>query len=268
MAVGDAAAAAGIPLVDGATVQARDLDTEINRTLDEVATRTAGKANVGHKHSAADITSGVLPVGRGGTGRTNIGDSTRGNVGTDGYGLVAVRESDGALFRAVGQLASGYLGNQGLPSGGTFTSNVYFPNAVAATSGYTVAYLNSDGRLSRGASSERYKEGIVGLNPADLGDIFPALYSFRMKGSDTPRVGWIAERLDEHPDQQPFVVYARDVEYDDDGEVTGARLAVDESGRPIPESIDFIALLIAQNAQLHQQLDLLAQRLAHLEDAS
>ena len=35
-----------------------------------VDTKLAGKADTGHKHSAADITSGTLPIARGGTGAT------------------------------------------------------------------------------------------------------------------------------------------------------------------------------------------------------
>ncbi len=35
--------------------------------------------------------------------------------------------------------------------------------------------------------------------------------------------------------------------------------------RRSPDSIDFIGLLIAQNAQLHQALDILTQRIERLE---
>lgn len=138
-------------------------------------------------------------------------------------------------------LAQSKLGS----GGGTVTGHLYLPNATPATSGYTVCYLNSDGRVSKGASSARYKENIVDLDPAGLGDIWPSLVGFEMTGGDgTQRVGYIAESLDEHPDQARFVVY-------------------DDQARP--DSIDFIGLLLAQNAQLHQAVDLLSQRLVTLE---
>ncbi len=117
-------------------------------------------------------------------------------------------------------------------------------------SGYTIAYIDGDGQVSKGASSERYKEDIQPLDPAALGDIWPVLHSYRMAGGDgSARIGYIAERLAENPPDTapPFVVYA------------------DINGETLPDSIDFIGLLIAQNAQLHQALDLLAQRLDTLE---
>lgn len=156
--------------------------------------------------------------------------------------------------------------------------HVYVPSSSAATSGYVVAYINGDGRLSKGASTERVKDGIRQIDPFSLGQIFPDLYEFFMK--DDPgqmmRVGNIAERLDESDDLRRFVVYEREPIYadveeeievdelDEDGVVIGqttttrtvsrqigARLARDAEGNPIPASIDFIALFMAQIAQLH-----------------
>ena len=40
----------------------------IDAKFSSVDTKLAGKADTGHKHSAADITSGTLPIARGGTG--------------------------------------------------------------------------------------------------------------------------------------------------------------------------------------------------------
>lgn len=233
MAIGDAATAAGFPLVDGATTPANTIDDEINRTRDLLAERTSNMdfAPKVHKHSATDITSGTLPVARGGTGRANVGSSAASNVGAGGLGLVAVRESDGVLFRAAGALAPGYI-----PKTLTF-DNIFLPSSTAATSSYTVAYINGDGRVSRGASSERYKEQIERIDPAQLGDLWPDLHRFQMiDGDGTWKYGYIAEHLAESDDLHPFVVYA---EHDDE---------------LVPDSIDFIALLIAQNAQLHQRV--------------
>lgn len=255
MAIGDAALAAGMELVAGSAM-ANTIDTAVNQTRDYIAERTAA----------------VTPVDKGGTG-ANTAAGARANLGVqtavDDTAAATASATEGKLVRYgtggrinVGAPNTGsnaatkdYVDGRvasvaaGVPAdGGTFTGQVYFPNATAATSGYVVAYLNEDGRLSRGASSERYKTDIVPIDPDELGDVWPQLVSYRMiDGDGTAHIGYIAERLDEHPDQQPFVVY-------------GA--LPDEH---IPESIDFIALLMAQNAQLHQHLDLLAQRLDALE---
>lgn len=133
--------------------------------------------------------------------------------------------------------------------------HVLVPNATPATSGYSVAYINGDGRLAKNASSERFKKYISALDPASLGDIWPTLSRYQMRhGDGSWRYGYIAERLAEHPDQEPFVVYAYETDADGNTTVTDQ-----------PDSIDFIGLLMAQCAQLHQAADLLAQRLDALE---
>lgn len=281
MAIGDAAAAAGMTLVDGATTEARTIDTEINRTRDYIANGAGATSNTAAGKVVKRDSNGRISIA------TGINDDQAATkwyvdqakaaaiahddnylplsdvlVSTSGASIAGkVPRYDGAGRLAVGTPAAA---NQAVPktycdanssgvpaAGGTFTGNVYFPNATPATSGYTVAYLNSDGRLSKGASSERYKKYISAVDAESLGDLFPDLHRFQMRSGDGEwKYGWIAERLAEHPDQQPFVVYA-----EHDGEL-------------VPDSIDFIALLIAQNAQLHQQLDLLAQRLDALEATS
>lgn len=120
------------------------------------------------------------------------------------------------------------------------TGDVFVPNATPAVSGYAVAYLNTDGRLARGASSRRYKTDIT--DAADLGDLFAVpLREYRMLQTgeepptypvdEHPRIGYIAEEL-LGTDLERFVVYL-------DGQV---------------ESIDFIALLMAQNYDLAQRV--------------
>lgn len=266
MAVGDAAVAAGMPLVDGATTPANTIDTEINRTRDFII-----------EFGLPD----VVPIGNGGTGaptaaqaRVKLGvqetvdavnsassfppdEGTLMRRGTDGRVDVGAPENpnnaatksyvDGRInTRTTESYVDGRVATRFPANGGTMSNNLavqgrlFLPNATPATDGYTVAYINSDGRVSRGASSERYKKFLAEIDPAELGDIWPNLTRYQMRfGDGTWRFGYIAERLAEHPDQQPFVVYA-------DGN---------------PESIDFIALLMAQNAQLHQAVELLAQRL-------
>lgn len=163
--------------------------------------------------------------------------------GSQNYGTALQNVLDGKFPVAGGTVT----GNVFLSSG-----HVYVPASSPATAGWQVAYINNDGRLSRGSSSERYKKYITTIDPESLGDIWPALCRFQMRGGDVGAwtYGYIAERLAENDDQRPFVVYA-----EHDGEL-------------VPDSIDFIALLIAQNAQLHQAVDLLAQRLDAMENRS
>lgn len=242
MAIGDDALAAGMDLVSG-TDDRRNGWEEDNKTRDYIAQRTAT----------------VTPVDKGGTGATTPAGA-RSNLGIPEWSAVLAndtlirRSAEGRADIADPVFQNNitnkrYVDTKLDLTGGTVTGNVYFPNATIAASGYTVAYLNHDGRLSRGASSERYKKHIRQIDPLTLGDLFPALHRFQMRSGDGSwKYGWIAERLAEHPDQAPFVVH-RDV----DGEM-------------VPDSIDFIALLIAQNTVLHQAVQLLTDRLDRLEE--
>lgn len=269
MAIGDDALADGMDLVTG-TADRRNGWQEINKTRDYIAQRL--------KSVIAALWP--LPINKGGTGATTpaaarAGLGAWGNSGAVQAGQSPMLGWNGLrLEYSVPGYGSGQVANltdvgggDYLPrSGGTVTGDLFLPNASPAVSGYTVAYINGDGRISRNASSERYKEHIEQVDPASLGDIFPDLYTYQMVGSDTARFGWIAERLAEHPDLEPFVVYARYVNLED-GEASTTTIARDADGKPVAESIDFIALLIAQNAQLHQAVAQLAQRLTALEDA-
>lgn len=257
MANGADAVAAGMDILTGNEDRRNGWD-EINKSRDYIAQRT----------------SAVTPVAKGGTGantasgaRTNLDvyskEETSAAVNTRVINLSAgtnaiqlqwiggrvrmiIDASNVGDIATVGEV-SGKLDTAGgtITGGLTVNGDLRAPFAAPATSGYAVAYLNADGRLSRGASSERYKKYISEIDPASLGDIFPDLHRFQMRhGDGSWKYGWIAERLAEDSDTEPFVVY----------NLEGA-----------PDSIDFIALLIAQNAQLHQQLDLMAQRLDALE---
>lgn len=122
--------------------------------------------------------------------------------------------------------------------------HVYVANSIPATVSYTNAFINGDGRLSRGASSIRYKDLLDDPDPAALGDIWPTWREFTMKGGDgTAILGYIAEELAETPDQARFVVYA--TAPDGDGNIVTT---------DVPESIDFIQLLLAQCAQLNARV--------------
>lgn len=254
MATGDDALAAGMDIVPGTTL-ANTIDTEINKTRDYIAQRT----------------SAVQPVAKGGTGATSVEGARAAlsvpsiaSVDLSLSGKVAYSDTAApgiatpnklAAYDGGGRIATAApVSNEDAVDLGTLAAHIgagaYIPIYSAggpATQNYSVAYINGDGRISRGASSERYKKHIKAIDPAELGDIWPELHRFQMKQGEAGawKYGYIAERLHESEDLRSFVVY-------------------DLEGRP--DSIDFIGLLLAQNAQLHQAVDLLTQRLESLED--
>jgi len=80
--------------------------------------------------------------------------------------------------------------------------HLFVPASTAATSGYTNAYINGDGRLSRGASSRRYKKNIRDA----AADLFAGILQLRpvtfqwknlIEKSDHTEVGLIAEEVAE-----------------------------------------------------------------------
>lgn len=250
MAIGDDATAADIPLVP-ATADVRQGFNHHNETRDIIARRT----NL------------VTPVAKGGTGGITPA-AARANLDVPSTGDVALRNGLG-FPKGVAQLSAHEIGiyyndaaqrfvmrkaiagvEVDVPlapdgafvskSGDTMTGDLRIPNATVATAGYVALYWNSDGRISKGASSERFKKFIGRILPASLGNIWPELHRFQMRtGDGTWKYGWIAERLAESDDLRPFVVY-------------------DSEGRP--ESIDFIALLIVQNADLNERVKALEAR--------
>ncbi|OZB82114.1 MAG: hypothetical protein B7X41_16350, partial [Microbacterium sp. 14-71-5] len=88
-------------------------------------------------------------------------------------------------------------GNLSVTGTTTSAGDIFTPNATPAVSGYTICYLNVDGRVSKGASSARYKVNIEPVDPASLGPVFPQLSSYAMREDPdlTPRLGHIAEHL-------------------------------------------------------------------------
>lgn len=169
---------------------------------------------------------------------------------------VADIANKGYVDAAVSGIPAPDLGSRVAKSGDTMTGDLFLPGSSAAAFSFTVAYINGDGRVSRGASSERYKKFIADIIPSTIGNLFPTLKRWQMRqGDGVWRYGYTAEQLAADPVTEPFVIYKRDVERDENGNVTGApHLARDAEGRPIPESIDFIGLLLAQVAQLNERI--------------
>ncbi|MFE7067482.1 hypothetical protein [Microbacterium sp. NPDC057658] len=249
---GTAAAAAGLPVLDG-TEKVNQGHLAVNKTRDMVATRVFG---------TAQIANGAVTVAKADT-YTDPSDGANKIPRYNSTGKLATNDPTAPLHAAnkqyvdakVAAIPTPDLSSRVAKTGDTMTGNLgidgahlIVPAAAPATQAYSVAYINGDGRLSRGASSERYKKYISDIDPDALGDLWPQLVRYQMRqGDGTWKYGYIAERLAENVDQEPFVVYS---EFD---------------GEQVPESIDFIALLIAQNAQLHHAVDLLAQRLDALE---
>lgn len=188
MATGDDAAAAGMAVVDGAVTQANTIDTEINKTRDYIANGHVrwkpslsplpiGKGGTNATTAAAARTAlGLalpIPIASGGTGGTTKAQAQT-NLGLVPTATSADAEGKIPVYTAAGQLATGtptssghaankaYVDAQTPPAfnGGTVSGQILLPNAFAASSSYVVAYLNGDGRISRGASSRRYKKNI------------------------------------------------------------------------------------------------------------
>ncbi|PQZ60688.1 MULTISPECIES: hypothetical protein [unclassified Microbacterium] len=243
---GTAAAADGMTVLDG-TEDRRTGWLAINKARDYIVSKcaaalTAAKAYTDQKVAAISLTWNAI------SGKpSSFPPSAHTHTSLDAGGGMRFGETSGQ-----------WATSQTIYTGANVSvgGHVIVPNATPATSGYAVAYINGDGRLAKNASSERYKKYISALDPASLGDIWPTLSRYQMRhGDGSWKFGYIAERLAEHPDQEPFVVYAYETDAD------GKTVVTDQ-----PDSIDFIALLMAQNAQLHQAVDLLAQRLDALEE--
>lgn len=267
MAIGDDAENAGMDTLTGEEL-ANTLATEINKSRDYIAERT----------------SDVTPIEKGGTGADNAA-AARSNLGVvltgtsaDAAGKVPIYSADGQLATA-SPTSSGHAASKGyvdgaIPSTAGLVSLTYLNDRIGpgasvpiysagglATSGYTAAYINGDGRISRGASSERYKKFISEIDPGSLGDVWPSLVRYQMRqGDGSWKYGYIAERLDESDDLRPFVVYLTETIHDEETDAYITQLVLDEDGHPMPDSIDFIALLMVQNAQLNARLTALEAR--------
>ncbi|NYE20508.1 hypothetical protein [Microbacterium immunditiarum] len=260
--IGVDAALAGLEVMTGGEAAA-DLDAWINYVLDEIARRTAA----------------VLGLDRGGTGATTA-EGARLNLGLslpltvdklDTYtdpilganklprynstGKLACVDPTAPLHTANKQYVDGAVSARLPTTGGTINGSlvvsgghVFVPSSTPATSDYTVGYINNDGRVSRGASSERYKHDIDREpNLPDVLEVPIARYVMNGDARETPRYGPIAEDLAANPTTEAFVVY-------------------DAEGRP--DSFDVISYLMAAVGRLHARNAELEARLERLEAAS
>lgn len=220
MAAGDIAAAAGYTINAG-TQNANQIHLFINSTLDYLALKT-GNAGA------------PIPIANGGSGATTAAGART------AFGALASADvvvSDGSVaiankvprYSAAGRMIVGYpsgandVANKAYvdatasasgkvsKTGDTMTGDLFLPNSTAATSGYTAAYINGDGRVCRGASSFRWKKDIT--RGPQLPDVFAvpgASYKMRQDPLEAVRYGYIAEDLAANPATEPFVVYGED----------------------------------------------------------
>lgn len=201
MAIGDDAAAAGMDIVPGST-PANEIDTEINKTRDYLAQRTAL----------------VTPVARGGTGADNPGQA-RTNLGaaaaTHTHRITDIYTADGSQQYAVALQAT-----LDTKASTAQLQSVYDGVLSAAIYSRTLGvrrscYVQTDGVLGYDGSSERFK---VDIRPyvAPWSDIVTGLeikeYDRIEDGSH--EVGLIAEDLD-------ALGMGWAVLYDDDGQPEG-----------------------------------------------
>lgn len=258
MANGDDALAAGMDVLDGNEDRREGYD-EINKTRDYIAQRTSAVTPIekgGTGASTAETARAALGIPEIGTANSaeanklpvynSNGQLTTANPTLSGHAASKQYTDNTAAAAAAGArqfnddgLTYSVVGRHLRVSGNVLstTGTFYAGGAAPASSGYAVAYIDGDGRLAKNASSERYKQDISDVDPATLGDVWPDLVKYQLRAGDGSwKYGYIAERLAESPDLEPFVVYA------------------DVGTGPIPDSIDFIMLLIAQNAQLNQRV--------------
>lgn len=233
MATGDDALAAGMDVVAG-SVAANTIDTEITKTRDYIAQRTSAVTSVLKGGTGATTAAGA---------RTALGVPATTDVVLD----TDLAAGDAAVpwkvptYNGTAQLTTaaptlaGHAVDLGTLQGGFTTSgHIYLPGSTAASSGWTAAYINSDGRICRGASSLRYKKHVTEIAGSAFGNIFQPLNRFQMRGGDSRwTYGHIAEVLAENPDTERFVMY-------------------DAEGRP--DSIDYVPLLLAKVEQLNARI--------------
>lgn len=79
----------------------------------------SGKANASHTHSTSDITSGTLPVGRGGTGNTTGLAASATKLATARTIQTNLSSTSGASFNGTANITPGITGTLAISHGGT-----------------------------------------------------------------------------------------------------------------------------------------------------
>lgn len=208
MAIGDDAAAAGMPLVPG-TLPSKDLDTADNETRDFVAQ--------GHARWKSGV---VLPISKGGTGATSASAARTAldvvasgiTVQSNGAYDVGLVWSGSQLQLFIDGVFAGYIGGavdlsnyvqkSGDTMGGGLTVNGALVNPHARSNGvssWLALGVNPSGQLGFQLSSRRFKKDIKSWTPDKQAILAMRLVEFRYKVAydDTGEIdhGLIAEEL-------------------------------------------------------------------------
>ena len=207
MATGDDALAAGMAIMTGAEA-AHTLDTEMNKTRDYIAQRTA------------EVTS----VTKGGTGATNAA-AARANLGINAAntpttgsnvqtelnalnGAMANIYPKGIIDGVVGTLENN-ANSRVSKSGDTMSGPLHLLAAAPVTSSYAVMYRQaSDGRVGVTPSARKYKRDIEDYDGTVLG-LRPVTYILNDDENAERRLGIIADDAD---DVEPLLVIRADGE--------------------------------------------------------
>lgn len=220
MANGDAAAAAGMDVVPSTGKVKLGYD-EINKTRDYII--------------LYGIPATGVPISKGGTGATTLAQA-KANLGINPAGVGAPENAMGTQLKFTspqfGRIAweapgianatalanlddlNGKVNKAGDEMSGFLRvlDHIYVPNAFGASTSYTVAYINGDGRLARGTSSRRFKANVRPVDLTKLGDVLQlAPVTFTWRASVDPNrpadLGLIAEDVAE---VAPWLVVERD----------------------------------------------------------
>lgn len=141
----------------GVTATAAELNY-VDGVTSNVQTQLNAKAATNHNHSASNITSGTLPVARGGTGSTKAATSVtlnRGaNVGTTssdyGYDCQYIPYLNMCFVRVYAQPKEAWTADEEYEVA-TISSSTYYPGNMTALSNYAQkevsAYVNTEGQI-------------------------------------------------------------------------------------------------------------------------
>lgn len=207
----DLAAANGAIADNAAQIAAVKSTAAANKSDIAAVEKTANANKAELARASASPDEGQL-FQAGANGRINVGTPT------SSYNATTKAYVDGKISAAVSDIdLSDYLKKSGGTVSGTLRveGGFYVPNSSAASSGYTVAYINGDGRLARGASSIRYKEAVRAweADPARVLDLEPVRFRWRDEFGGGEDFGMIAEQVAE--------VFPELVHHNDEGQIEG-----------------------------------------------